>query len=330
MDHYLKWGETADDLLIWDTEIHKMHSIFVTWPLQKFSPCKRIQDSLGFQVLDSGIFVSGTWIPDSSRKWDSDSLRNTLDYKALDSGFHKQKFPGFQIVTMAAALDIVAMWISPVRAFRVSDGFLNALTVICGFLKMLTVRMTPTCVVTRMPVPRMDLGAIPLTLRFDGSTATYPAALQEVLFRFWFCKILQLKKDKLIVTPKDILCLQTHKEKLKKYTDSSITSFLYSICFSFLSCFLTGLLSFLSFPIPRSHPSVLPSFLAASHSSSLPSLDPSLLSSLLPFFLSFHPYPLSLLHPPSFLPSSLPSPFLCYWVSAKISIHQFHLMARGS
>ena len=96
MDHYLKCGETEDDLLIWDTEIHKMHSIFVTWPLQKFSPCKRIQDSLGFQVLDSGIFVSGTWIPDSSRKWDSDSLRNTLDYKALDSGFHKQKFPGFQ------------------------------------------------------------------------------------------------------------------------------------------------------------------------------------------------------------------------------------------
>ena len=168
---------------------------------------------------------------------------------------------------------------------------------------MLMVRMTPTCVVTRMPVPRMDLGAIPLTLKFDGSTATYPAALQEVLFRFWFCKILQLKKDKLIVTPKDILCLQTHKEKLKKYTDSSITSFLYSICFSFLSCFLTGLLSFLSFPIPRSHPSVLPSFIPASHSSSLPSLDPSLLSSLLPFFPSFHPYPLSLLHPPSFLPS---------------------------
>ena len=94
MAHFLKWGETEDDLLIWDTEIHKLHSIFVTSPLQKFSPCKRIQDSLGFQVLDSGLFVSGTWIPDSSRKWDSDSLRNTLDYKAQDSGFHKQKFPG--------------------------------------------------------------------------------------------------------------------------------------------------------------------------------------------------------------------------------------------
>ena len=141
---------------------------------------------------------------------------------------------------------------------------------------LLMVRMTPTCVVTQMLVPRMDLGAIPLTLRFDGSTATYPAALQEVLFRFWFCKILKLKKDKFIVTPKDILCQQTHKEKLKKYTDSSITSFLYSICFSFLSCFLTGLLSFLSFPIPRSHPSVLPS--------SLPPTLPPCLPLFLPFF----------------------------------------------
>ena len=60
---------------------------------------------------------------------------------------------------------------------------------------LLMVRMTPTCVVTQMLVPRMDLGAIPLTLRFDGSTATYPAALQEVLLRFCFCKILQLKKE---------------------------------------------------------------------------------------------------------------------------------------
>ena len=66
-----------------------------------------------------------------------------------------------------------------------------------------------------MLVPRMDLGAIPLTLRFDGSTATYPAALQEVLFKFCFCKILQLKKEQLnmhaaeevhLITPKDILC----------------------------------------------------------------------------------------------------------------------------
>ena len=165
---------------------------------------------------------------------------------------------------------------------------------------LLMVRMTPTCVVTQMLVPRMDLGAIPLTLRFDGSTATYPAALQEVLFRFWFCKILQLKKDKLIVTPKDILCLQTHKEKLKKYTDSSITSFLYSKRFPFLSCFLTGLLSFLSVP---SLAHTLPSFLPPCLLLFLPSFFPFLLSLFLPFFPSFHLF--------FILPSSLPFPFLC-------------------
>ena len=167
---------------------------------------------------------------------------------------------------------------------------------------LLMVRMTPTCVVTQMLVPRMDLGAIPLTLRFDGSTAIYPAALQEVLFRFWFCKTLQLKKDKLIVTPKDILCQQTHKEKLKKYTDSSITSFLV----------LTALLSFLSFPIPRSHPSVLPSSLP-------PTLPPFLLSIPLSFLRSPHSFlPSTLtLSPsstllPSFLPSFIP-PFLLHF-----------------
>ena len=158
---------------------------------------------------------------------------------------------------------------------------------------MLMVRMTPTCVVTRIAVPRMDLGAIPLTLKFDGSTATYPAALQKVLFRFWFCKILQLKKDKLIVTPKDILCLQTHKEKLKRYTDSSITSFLVA---SFLS-------PSLAHTPPSFPPPCLPLFL------------PSFSRSLSPFFappiLSFLPPLPSLPPPPSFLPSSLPSPFLC-------------------
>ena len=57
------------------------------------------------------------------------------------------------------------------------------------------VRMTPICVVTQMLVPRMDLGAIPLTLRFDGSTATYPAALQEVQeVSFVFVKSYNLRK----------------------------------------------------------------------------------------------------------------------------------------
>ena len=90
---------------------------------------------------------------------------------------------------MASALDIVAMWISPVRAVRVSLGPLNVLIVIGDFLKMLSmVRMTLTCVVTRMLVPRMDLGATLLILKFDGNTATYPDVLQEVFM--YLCKIL--------------------------------------------------------------------------------------------------------------------------------------------
>ena len=40
------------------------------------------------------VFVSGTWILDS--KCDSGFLSCILDSEAQDSGFHKQKFPGFQ------------------------------------------------------------------------------------------------------------------------------------------------------------------------------------------------------------------------------------------
>ena len=103
-----------------------------------------------------------------------------------------------------------------------------------------------------------------------------------------------------LVTPKDVLCQQTHKEKLKKYTDSSITSFLYSIRFSFLSCFLTALLSFLSVP---SLAHTLPSFLPPCLLLFLPSFSPFFLSLFLPFFLSFLP---------SFLPSFIP-PFLLHF-----------------
>ena len=41
-------------------------------------------------------------------------------------------------------------------------------------------KMSPTCVVIRMAVPRMDLGVIPLTLKFDGNTVMYLDVLQEV------------------------------------------------------------------------------------------------------------------------------------------------------
>ena len=66
-------------------------------------------------------------------------------------------------------------------AALVSGGPHSALIVTGGFLKMLLmVRMTQTCVVTRMVVPRMDLGVILLTLKFDGNTATYLDVHQEV------------------------------------------------------------------------------------------------------------------------------------------------------
>ena len=50
----------------------------------------------GFEVLDSGFFIIETWIPDSSNKWDPDSLSCIPDSKVQDSRFHKQNFPGFQ------------------------------------------------------------------------------------------------------------------------------------------------------------------------------------------------------------------------------------------
>ena len=79
------------------------------------------------------------------------------------------------------------MWISPVRAVHVSFGPLNVLIVTGDFLKMLSmVRMTLTCVETRMLVPRKDLGATLLTLKFDGNIATYPDVLQEVFMKSIF------------------------------------------------------------------------------------------------------------------------------------------------
>ena len=75
------------------------------------APCKVIQDSLGMDstpwILDSRywitVFVSGFWILDSGF-WMLDSNRQRdfglleLYSKVQDSGFHKQNFPGFQIL----------------------------------------------------------------------------------------------------------------------------------------------------------------------------------------------------------------------------------------
>ena len=49
-----------------------------------------------FQVLNSGMFVSGTWIPDSNRLWDPDSSSCIPDSKAEYSWFYLQEFPVFR------------------------------------------------------------------------------------------------------------------------------------------------------------------------------------------------------------------------------------------
>ena len=64
------------------------------------APCKGIQDSLGFWIPHHGFGIPGSLsvvlefrIPIVSGI--PDSLNCILDSKAQDSGFHKQKFPGF-------------------------------------------------------------------------------------------------------------------------------------------------------------------------------------------------------------------------------------------
>ena len=47
----------------------------------------------GSQVMDTGFFVSGTWILDSNRQWDPDFWICIPNSKAQDSRFHENKFP---------------------------------------------------------------------------------------------------------------------------------------------------------------------------------------------------------------------------------------------
>ena len=83
-------GQNQDDIIPavgcgkWndpDQVLRRALLICVNWPLptnlfNQVTPCKEIQDSIGFwiycrvqysgfQVLDSGFLVSGTWIPGS-------------------------------------------------------------------------------------------------------------------------------------------------------------------------------------------------------------------------------------------------------------------------
>ena len=55
---------------------------------------KWIPDS---RFLDPGFPVCGTWISDTNPQWDFGFLSCILDFKAQDSRFYKQKFPGFWI-----------------------------------------------------------------------------------------------------------------------------------------------------------------------------------------------------------------------------------------
>ena len=91
---------------------------------------------------------------------------------------------GLVTVATSMALGLVAV---------ASLGPLNVLIVIGGFLEIsLMDRIGPTRVVTLIAVPRMDLGVTPLTLKFDGNTATCRDVLQEVNF----CKVTALHEIK--------------------------------------------------------------------------------------------------------------------------------------
>ena len=51
----------------------------------------------GFEVLNFGVFVTGTLIRDSNRLRGSEFLEFNSGFLSPDSGFHKQKFRGFRI-----------------------------------------------------------------------------------------------------------------------------------------------------------------------------------------------------------------------------------------
>ena len=81
-----------------------------------FAPCKVIQESLGFRIpscgfripdsmsVNSGFHIHGfripyptTWILDYNYGWIPDPMTWIPDSKAVDSGFHRPKLPGFRI-----------------------------------------------------------------------------------------------------------------------------------------------------------------------------------------------------------------------------------------
>ena len=65
----------------------------------------------GFQVLNFRFFVSETWIPDS--------LSCITDFKAQDSGFRKQTFPGFHFANDFESRKLIILRETVRRARRV-------------------------------------------------------------------------------------------------------------------------------------------------------------------------------------------------------------------
>ena len=49
-------------------------------------------------MLNSGLLVSGTWLPDSNRYRDSGFLKLKSEFQSLDCRFHKQIFPRLRIL----------------------------------------------------------------------------------------------------------------------------------------------------------------------------------------------------------------------------------------
>ena len=78
-------------------------ALFKHWALAESPNVRESKTVLdcGFHVVDSGLFVRGTWISDCNHYWDPHTLCCIQDSKAQDSWFHKQRFPGFPYVGQA-------------------------------------------------------------------------------------------------------------------------------------------------------------------------------------------------------------------------------------
>ena len=107
--------------ILWDLELGKVqHQVkHLKWGWQAFgiAPCKGIQANLGFWIPGTGfqIFVSGTWIQDSNRQWDSRSLE-------LYSGFHKPKISRVPESGLDSGFQLLVGFRIPRALFRIPNS----------------------------------------------------------------------------------------------------------------------------------------------------------------------------------------------------------------